>query len=245
MVESLEVSEDDPEADPEAPERGAMAIKLLASVSDDNRDAIVDEGALPPLVGLLESDDAGAQREACAALANLMNDNSHIKEMVMDEGGLTHFVNLLASPEPAVQEQAAFALKSVVGENMPSLERAVIDAKALPGLVAILASEDASPEQAAAKRRAAEVLTTLATTSVAHRKLVYEAEAVAPLLEMLPSEEPGVHIQAAEALLKLNLFDKAKEDMVNYGIIERLRKLMTQFDDIELLESVERCLKEF
>merc|ERR1712232_564230 len=245
MVESLEVSEDDPEADPEAPERGAMAIKLLASVSDDNRDAIIDEGALPPLVGLLVSDNVGAQREASAALANLMNDNSHIKEMVMDEGGLTHFVTLLASPEPAVQEQAAFALKSVVGENMPSLERAVIDAHALPGLVAILASEDPSPEQAAAKRRAAEVLATLATTSAAHRKLVYEAGAVEPLLEMLPSEEPGVHVQAAEALLKLKLETKAEEEMINSGIAERLRKLMKQFDDVELLESVERCLKEF
>merc|ERR1712046_468722 len=129
--------------------------------------------------------------------------------MVMDDGGLTHFVNLLSSSEAAVQEQAAFALKSVVGET--SRERAVIDAQALPGLVAILASEDLSPEQAAAKRQAAEVLTILSTTSAAHRRLVYEAEAVGPLMEMLASEEPGVHMQAADALLKLKMETKAEE----------------------------------
>lgn len=238
MVESLEAGEDADE-----PERGSMAIMLLAKISEENRRAIMDEGALGPLVALLSSGTAGAKEQAAGALGNLMEDSVDRREALIEAKALPLLVGLLSAEQSVkLRAIAAFALRGVVSGQRSAFERAVIDAGALPPLVAML--QEAVEGLVGVAFEAIDVLICLVAGNAAHRKLVQKAGAILPLIELLSSEERDVHQQAVEALLLLRLDPQAEEEIAVNGMFDVLKRLKAHAKDDDVRASAAKAFKD-
>jgi hypothetical protein len=60
----------------------AGALRTLAFKNEDNKNQIVDCGALPTLIQMLRADDVGIHYEAVGVIGNLVHSSTHIKKKV-------------------------------------------------------------------------------------------------------------------------------------------------------------------
>lgn len=60
----------------------AGALRTLAFKNEDNKNQIVECGALPTLIQMLQADDAGIHYEAVGVIGNLVHSSIHIKRQV-------------------------------------------------------------------------------------------------------------------------------------------------------------------
>ncbi len=87
--------------------------KGLTAHADENRQQLVNAGAIPVLVQLLSSSDVDVQYYCTTALSNIAVDASNRRKLAQTEPKLVQFlVNLMDSPSPKVQCQAALALRT-------------------------------------------------------------------------------------------------------------------------------------
>ncbi|KAJ3776704.1 hypothetical protein FB446DRAFT_815236 [Lentinula raphanica] len=91
-------------------------------VRDKNRQQLVNAGAIPVLVSLLNSADAGVQYYCTMALSNIAVDRANRKKVASSEPKLvTSLMMLMDSPSLKVQCQAAFALRNLAGDGSSCL----------------------------------------------------------------------------------------------------------------------------
>jgi vacuolar protein 8 len=91
------------------------------SFLDENRQQLVNAGAIPVLVGLLNSPDTDVQYYCTTALSNIAVDGTNRKKLAQSEQKLvTSLVQLMDSQSLKVQCQAALALRNLAsdGEHM-------------------------------------------------------------------------------------------------------------------------------
>ena len=62
----------------------AGALRTLAFKNEENKNLIVECSALPTLIQMLRSDDAGIHYEAVGVIGNLVHSSQHIKKKVLD-----------------------------------------------------------------------------------------------------------------------------------------------------------------
>lgn len=107
--------------------------------ADDNRQQLVNAGAIPVLVQLLSSSDVDVQYYCTTALSNIAVDANNRKKLAQNENRLVQsLVNLMDSSSPKVQCQAALALRNLASDEKYQLE--IVRAKGLPALLRLLQS---------------------------------------------------------------------------------------------------------
>ena len=111
----------------------------LTRWTDDNRQQLVNAGAIPVLVQLLSSTDVDVQYYCTTALSNIAVDAGNRKKLAQSETRLVQsLVLLMDSSSPKVQCQAALALRNLASDEKYQLE--IVKAKGLPPLLRLLQS---------------------------------------------------------------------------------------------------------
>eukprot|EP00955_Chlamydomonas_euryale_P036210 350380-Chlamydomonas_euryale.AAC.6 len=64
----------------------AGALRTLAFKNEDNKNQIVECGALPVLIQMLRSEDVGVHYEAVGVIGNLVHSSQNIKRKVRERG---------------------------------------------------------------------------------------------------------------------------------------------------------------
>ena len=108
---------------------GKLTVGLLLSEpwlrcdTDDNRQQLVNAGAIPVLVQLLSSTDVDVQYYCTTALSNIAVDSGNRKKLAQTESKLVYsLVRLMDSSSPKVQCQAALALRNLASDEKYQLE---------------------------------------------------------------------------------------------------------------------------
>ena len=83
----------------------AGALRTLAFKNEENKNQIVECGALPTLIQMLQADDAGIHYEAVGVIGNLVHSSIHIKRQVGSQP--CQPAGLLNSPSFAACERRA------------------------------------------------------------------------------------------------------------------------------------------
>ena len=108
-------------------------------LSDDNRQQLVNAGAIPVLVQLLSSPDMDVQYYCTTALSNIAVDAANRKKLAQTESKLvTSLVQLMDSGTPKVQCQAALALRNLASDEKYQLE--IVRNRGLQPLLRLLQS---------------------------------------------------------------------------------------------------------
>lgn len=108
-------------------------------IPDDNRQQLVNAGAIPVLVQLLSSPDVDVQYYCTTALSNIAVDAANRKKLAQSENRLVQsLVHLMSSSSPKVQCQAALALRNLASDDKYQLE--IVKARGLPPLLRLLQS---------------------------------------------------------------------------------------------------------
>lgn len=117
----------------------ALVFGANKQKTDDNRQQLVNAGAIPVLVQLLSSPDVDVQYYCTTALSNIAVDSSNRKRLAQTESRLVQsLVHLMDSSTPKVQCQAALALRNLASDEKYQLE--IVRAKGLPPLLRLLQS---------------------------------------------------------------------------------------------------------
>ena len=112
---------------------------MLTGSLDDNRQQLVNAGAIPVLVQLLSSPDVDVQYYCTTALSNIAVDSGNRKKLAQTESRLVQsLVHLMDSSSPKVQCQAALALRNLASDEKYQLE--IVRARGLPPLLRLLQS---------------------------------------------------------------------------------------------------------
>ena len=112
---------------------------LTSTPLDDNRQQLVNAGAIPVLVQLLSSPDVDVQYYCTTALSNIAVDAGNRRRLASSETRLVQsLVNLMESSSPKVQCQAALALRNLASDEKYQLE--IVKAKGLSPLLRLLES---------------------------------------------------------------------------------------------------------
>ena len=110
---------------------------VCLQVADDNRQQLVNAGAIPVLVQLLQSSDMDVQYYCTTALSNIAVDASNRKKLAQTESKLVQsLVQLMDSGTPKVQCQAALALRNLASDEKYQLE--IVRARGLTPLMHLL-----------------------------------------------------------------------------------------------------------
>lgn len=106
---------------------------------DENRQQLVNAGAIPVLVQLLSSPDVDVQYYCTTALSNIAVDSNNRRKLASSEPKLVQsLVNLMDSSSPKVQCQAALALRNLASDEKYQLD--IVRANGLHPLLRLLQS---------------------------------------------------------------------------------------------------------
>lgn len=106
---------------------------------DENRQQLVNAGAIPVLVQLLSSPDVDVQYYCTTALSNIAVDSNNRRKLSSSEGKLVaNLVSLMDSSSPKVQCQAALALRNLASDEKYQLD--IVRAHGLQPLLKLLQS---------------------------------------------------------------------------------------------------------
>lgn len=107
--------------------------------TDENRQQLVNAGAIPVLVQLLSSPDVDVQYYCTTALSNIAVDMNNRKKLAQTEPKLVQsLVNLMDSSSPKVQCQAALALRNLASDEKYQLD--IVRSNGLNPLLRLLQS---------------------------------------------------------------------------------------------------------
>lgn len=119
-----------------SPRKKGIALTLLI---DENRQQLVNAGAIPVLVQLLSSPDVDVQYYCTTALSNIAVDMNNRKKLAQTEPKLVQsLVNLMDSSSPKVQCQAALALRNLASDEKYQLD--IVRSNGLNPLLRLLQS---------------------------------------------------------------------------------------------------------
>lgn len=192
-------------------------------VLDDNRQQLVNAGAIPVLVSLLSSHDVDVQYYCTTALSNIAVDGNNRKKLAQTEPKLVFsLVHLMDSTSPKVQCQAALALRNLASDENYQLE--IVRAKGLFPLLRLLQS----------------TFLPLILSAVAcirnisihpkNESPIIEAGFLRPLVDLLGStDNEEIQCHAISTLRNLAASsDKNKELVLEAGAVQKCKQLVLE-----------------
>mmetsp|Transcript_110251 Transcript_110251/g.311026 ORF Transcript_110251/g.311026 Transcript_110251/m.311026 type:complete len:538 (-) Transcript_110251:183-1796(-) len=102
----------------------AWVLTNIASGSADQTKVVVDQGALPVLVNLLQSTNDDVREQAVWALGNIAGDSPNFRDLVLQSGGLVPIMTVLRESEKtSMMRNATWTLSNLCrGKPPPPLE---------------------------------------------------------------------------------------------------------------------------
>lgn len=189
--------------------------------SDDNRQQLVNAGAIPVLVQLLSSPDVDVQYYCTTALSNIAVDASNRAKLAQTEGRLVgSLVHLMESSSPKVQCQAALALRNLASDERYQLE--IVRARGLPSLLRLLQSSYLPLILSA--------VACIRNISIhpANESPIIEAGFLRPLVDLLGStDNDEIQCHAISTLRNLAASsDKNKQLVLEAGAVQKCKQLV-------------------
>jgi vacuolar protein 8 len=188
---------------------------------DDNRQQLVNAGAIPVLVQLLSSTDVDVQYYCTTALSNIAVDASNRAKLAQTEGRLVQsLVHLMESSSPKVQCQAALALRNLASDERYQLD--IVRARGLPSLLRLLQSSYLPLILSA--------VACIRNISIhpANESPIIEAGFLRPLVDLLGStENDEIQCHAISTLRNLAASsDKNKQLVLEAGAVQKCKQLV-------------------
>jgi len=182
-------------------QHAALRLRNLAAENLENQEAIVQAGAIVPLVQLLQDADPNMREEAARALWNLARSNKEVNGQnqvaIAQAGAIRPLIELLEDEVPRVRVVAAAMLNDLAMDN-GSNQVAIARAGAIGPLINLLRNDDAP-----SLVMASGLLQSLATHNSDSQVAATLTEAIGPLVELLTS---GSVLAQEEAALTLSIF---------------------------------------
>ncbi|WJX78824.1 hypothetical protein P8452_62008 [Trifolium repens] len=193
--------------------RSAIFVLTEFAKDEDIVDVIVDCGAVPALVKVLETantvvigdGDCHADRHRyemekdCAFVLGLLAVKSEYQQLIVDARALPYLVGLLKRSKSPIISQALFSgllrktadtITNLAHENT-SIKTLVRVEGGIPPLVELLEFNDTKVQRAAAG-----ALRTLAFQNADNKNQIVQCNALPTLVLMLGSEDPAIHYEA-------------------------------------------------
>ena len=199
-----------------------VSTSLCANMQlDDNRQQLVNAGAIPVLVQLLSSTDVDVQYYCTTALSNIAVDSSNRAKLAQTEGRLVgSLVHLMESSSPKVQCQAALALRNLASDERYQLE--IVRARGLPPLLRLLQSSYLPLILSA--------VACIRNISIhpANESPIIEAGFLRPLVDLLGStDNDEIQCHAISTLRNLAASsDKNKQLVLEAGAVQKCKSLV-------------------
>ena len=115
----------------------------VASGKTEHTEQVIDSGAVPVLVKLLQSSDPEVRGQAAWGLGNIAGDSPRCRDLVLQAQALPHLLRLLDDSSPVVlQRNATWTVSNLTRGKPPPLFKNV--SPALPVLAKTLSSSAAS-----------------------------------------------------------------------------------------------------
>lgn len=191
--------------------------------TDDNRQQLVNAGAIPVLVQLLSSPDMDVQYYCTTALSNIAVDASNRKKLAQTESRLVQsLVQLMDSGTPKVQCQAALALRNLASDEKYQLE--IVRARGLQPLLRLLRSSYLPLILSA--------VACIRNISIhpLNESPIIDAGFLKPLVELLGStDNEEIQCHAISTLRNLAASsDKNKQLVLEAGAVQKCKELVLQ-----------------
>ncbi|XXG44751.1 hypothetical protein AAC387_Pa02g0019 [Persea americana] len=184
-------------------EQAVHAISVLASASDSSRKAVFEEGALGPLLRLLETGSAAVKEKAAAAVEAITSDPENAWA-VSAYGGIRALIEACRSGSPAVQAHSTGALRNAAA--VEDIRRALEEEGAIPVLVDLLDSSGHGGGRSSSGN-AAHCLWLMASSGEDFRQAIVQEGGLQRLLQLLqegPNPETIEHSLRAIYALSLS-----------------------------------------
>ena len=172
-------------------EAGVHTLWMLSR--NDQNDAIVDAGAIPPLVALLTSENGKVCGKAAVALWSIAMGSNRNTTAIVEAGGIQLLVNLLSGTD-MVKFIASITLATLAINDR--IRIAIAKAGAIPPLVALLTSGNHRRQEKAA-------LALRNLTNTRNQTIIANAGALPPLVNLLTSGTDKAKKYAADAVVRL------------------------------------------
>lgn len=199
-----------------------MSLTLLLTALDDNRQQLVNAGAIPVLVQLLTSPDVDVQYYCTTALSNIAVDSNNRKKLAATETRLVQsLVSLMDSNSAKVQCQAALALRNLASDEKYQLD--IVRAKGLPPLLRLLQSSYLPLILSA--------VACIRNISIhpQNESPIIDAGFLRPLVELLGSKNDNEEIQCHAISTLRNLAassDRNKQLVLEAGAVQKCKELV-------------------
>ncbi|KAB2627916.1 U-box domain-containing protein 7-like [Pyrus ussuriensis x Pyrus communis] len=144
-LEELKRVAKDLQADDDSAKRkeAASKVRLLAKEDSEARATLAMLGVIPPLVALLDSDDAVSQIASLYALLNLGIGNDVNKAAILQAGAVHNMLKLIESPNPPDPSVSEAIIANFLGLSALDSNKPIIGASgAIPFLVRTLKNSD-------------------------------------------------------------------------------------------------------
>ncbi|XP_054818516.1 ARM REPEAT PROTEIN INTERACTING WITH ABF2-like isoform X2 [Prosopis cineraria] len=200
--------------------RAADAITNLAHENGIIKTRVRMEGGIPPLVELLEFDDAKVQRAAAGALRTLAFKNDENKNQIVGCNALPTLILMLGSEDAAIHSEAVGVIGNLV-HSSPNIKMEVLLAGALQPVIGLLRSCCSESQ-----REAALLIGQFAATDSDCKVHIAQRGAIQPLIDMLKSPDAQLREMSAFALGRLAQDTHNQAGIAYSGGIEPLLNLL-------------------
>ncbi|CAN4079896.1 unnamed protein product [Withania somnifera] len=208
----------------ESKEAALLALLNLAVKDEGNKIEIIDAGALEPIIGFLQSDDATLQDHATASLLTL-SASPVTKPIISASGVFPLLVEIIRRGSSQAKADAVMALSNLSSyqDNLIS----ILQAQPIPSTVSLLKSCKKSSKTT---ERCTALLESLMCYEEGRNSLISEDGGVLAVVEVLESGSSQSREHAVGALLTMCQSDRSKyrEPILREGVIPGLLELTVQ-----------------
>lgn len=216
----------------------AVTVREMAASGDEDLSAIFKEGAVTPLVKLLEDSSFKVQEAGASAIGALAASSRDRQAGVARAGAIAPLVQLLRSGNIDFAPKAAASALRHLAAGSDKNQVAIAGAGAIAPLVDIMRSDAPS-----ARIEAAETLRFLAGEGVevnryGKQMAIANAGAIVPLVRLIRDETPGTR-QAAAGTLRMLATNNADNQVAiaHAGAIDPLVKMLSDAEPGVRLEA--------
>lgn len=184
---------------PSIREQAALAVSILASAGDVSMKCVFEEGALGPLLRMMEAGSSAMKEKAAIAVEAITSDPDNAWA-VSAYGGVLVLIEACRLGSPATQTHAVGAIKNVAA--VEDIKIALGEEGAIPVLVQLLCSGTPT-----AQANAADCIAILASTGEYCRALIIQERGLFKLMHLIHDSTNSEHV--LRAIVALSATDSA------------------------------------